>query len=478
MSAWSLVSGQFAKGSGASSTTVQVVLPNNPTAGNVVCLGIGFVGAGGTTTISSAKDTNNNNYQVTPHSPSSFQSGCGQSFCAYLLSAPANADKTITVTFAASASFSTCYAAEYTQSLGTAVFDNDAANNGTGTAVNTPVVPVAGSDDLLFAHTNVFNLVTSANSPWTQHPSGIDGTTGWDAEYLLGGTANQAVAYTQSPSGTWSGVGMSFKITTSSVVGARRKVTQIATKFVGPSVLRYRFHRPVQTTYKAPLTQQFTQSLTATLSFIGALTVKTFKLLSGTLSFIGTLSIRTSKLLSGTLSFIGAMIKHVNTGLSATLSFIGSLVKATTKGLSGTLSFIGNLTKRVNKLLSGTLSFIGNLVSSHVTLVALTATLSFIGAMKIQTNKRLAGTLSFAGAMSKLVLKGLTAALSFVGSLLKAVQTHLTGTLSFVGNIAFGHKFTVALTATLSFVGNLATQFIAGTGAIVDYIVTFRRRRR
>ena len=238
----------------------------------------------------------------------------------------------------------------------------------------------------------------------------------------------------------------------------------IANRFEGPMALRQHFHQPIFQ-YSTSGPNAFTQALTATLSFIGALNITVNKSLTGTLSFIGALTKRTSKLLTGTLSFVGAFIvqtkpkltgslsfigaisKAISTKLSGTLAFVGSLLKAVTKGLTATLSFIGTLTKFIPRALAGTLSFIGALAVSRVVLVALTATLSFSGAMTKQVSKGLAATLSFVGALTKMVSLGLTAALSFIGSIIKLVRT--------------------GLTATLSFVGNLVATFISGAGGAV-----------
>ena len=192
----------------------------------------------------------------------------------------------------------------------------------------------------------------------------------------------------------------------------------------------------------------FTQSYTATLSFVGAL------------------ANRTSKSLSATLSFAGALIKKViDGGFTATLSFVGNFAasKLAFKALTATLSFVGNFSasKSILKALTATLSFVGGQTKSLLD-SGFTATLSFTGAIKRSVSHGMTATLSFVSAQTKKLLdSGFTATLSFVGNLAvsKSFLKALTATLSFAGNMttAVVHVFTKSLTATLSFVGNLAT---------------------
>ena len=88
-------------GSAYSGNTVSVVLPANPTTGNLVLCGVNYWNDPlGTTTISSAKDASNLLYNHAK-SPTVYNTGAGQTFLFYLLNAPGTANKTITVTFAA-----------------------------------------------------------------------------------------------------------------------------------------------------------------------------------------------------------------------------------------------------------------------------------------------------------------------------------------------------------------------------------------
>ena len=76
--------------------TIVGAFANNPTAGNLVVLAILYYKTGGTgTTITSVVDGNSNAYTIPAGSPSAYNTNAGQIHIAYLLVAPANADKTI-----------------------------------------------------------------------------------------------------------------------------------------------------------------------------------------------------------------------------------------------------------------------------------------------------------------------------------------------------------------------------------------------
>src|SRR5262252_1469928 len=90
--------------------------------------------------------------------------------------------------------------------------------------------------------------------------------------------------------------------------------------------------------------QQFTQSFTAALSFVGVFgPTKTFKVLAATFSDSASL-----------------LKKIIDSGFTATLSFVGSLTKKLIdSGFTATLSFAGNLQKQAGKSLTASLSFAG-----------------------------------------------------------------------------------------------------------------------
>src|SRR5215471_9045052 len=221
-------------------------------------------------------------------------------------------------------------------------------------------------------------------------------------------------------------------------------------------------------------------TLTATLSFTGALSRRPTKVFSPTLSFAGAIikavrdagftatlsfvgNLASSKLFSraftATLSFAGAISRGTGKAFTPTLSFAGGLNrKIIDSGFAATLSSAGNLTRRfLDSGFTATLSFVGNLAASKLFARAFTATLSFAGALSRRTGKSLTAALSFVTAQTKRVVDaGFTATLSFTGSFAKAVGKKLSAGLSFIGNLGTsfiaggGHLFTQAFTATLS----------------------------
>ena len=209
MGQWTLVTGQVADNGTASSATDTVVLPLNPTAGNTVLVGFIANNGGTTPVLVSVKDANNNSYTVAPHSPSTYDSGAGNAYCAYLLSAPANADKTITVTMDAVNVVIATWVAEFHLASGSASFDNDAIGSGTGTAVGAPTIPVAQSDDLLFGVVAYASSILTADSPFT----GVSGIRfGCYSEYDLSANAGTPIAFTgDSGAAAWRSAGMSIK---------------------------------------------------------------------------------------------------------------------------------------------------------------------------------------------------------------------------------------------------------------------------
>jgi hypothetical protein len=214
------VQGKVAATAGSGSpTTLAVVLNAAPTAGNLVCVafcpGVSVTGL-------TVKDANNNSYTVTPLSPSTFQTGCGQVWLAYLLSAPANASATINLSWTTTAQTAPAWVDEFSFTGGSAAFDLDVANNTgvAGTTINTPSITPAGAGELLFAGAAAGGTISapvaggaSTNGVWTGAAGAI--TSGDMAEYRLSSSSGAtAVNYTQS-SGAWSGMAMALKIVAS-----------------------------------------------------------------------------------------------------------------------------------------------------------------------------------------------------------------------------------------------------------------------
>ena len=213
---FAIVTGQHAYATGDVSTTATAALPANPTAGSVVCVAAFWYDGVNASTTATAKDANNNNYTLSPNSPSSVNgTTTGASYVFYLLNAPANADKTVTITWGLISVAAEIWVVEFSVSGGTAAFDADNTGNGaSGTAINSPTITVNGSGELLFCHAAPQNCVTAIGGAWTS-PETLSVTNCGGAGYILSASANTAVNMTQSASGSWDAMGMSFSFTAS-----------------------------------------------------------------------------------------------------------------------------------------------------------------------------------------------------------------------------------------------------------------------
>lgn len=215
--------------------------------------------------------------------------------------------------------------------------------------------------------------------------------------------------------------------------------------------------------------QLFTKSLTATLSFVGAMTAKIIatRAFTATLSFTGALTKRAGKAFTATLNESATLVKRIiDGGFSATLSFVGALTRRTTHAFAAALSFIGNLATffihggtQFTQSLTASLSFIGAMSAKIIATRAFTATLNATTTLQRSTVKAFIATLTALASLAKRISRPLTATLSAIGVLGKAIRdAGFTATLSFAGAIAtlVAHFFVRAFTASLSFVGALS----------------------
>jgi hypothetical protein len=207
-----LVAGQTISGTntGGASTTLVLALPNNPTTGNLVVVGMTTFNA--TSPTISCADANSNAYALTSKTPYRGSIGSAITICQfYLKNAPANALKTITITSNVSIAINEFHGwiAEFSGADTASPFENDAtANGGPGTTINTPSYTTLNDGDLLFASNCEGGAITSANSPFT----GIGSIQNGDySEYSVKATAGlQAVNYTSS-NDLWSGLIAAYK---------------------------------------------------------------------------------------------------------------------------------------------------------------------------------------------------------------------------------------------------------------------------
>jgi len=175
-----------ASASFTSTTTPSTTLGSDPASGNIVICAV--IQYATNTTLNTVTDGNSNAYTISPSSPSPIQTtgGAGRVWIAYLLSAPGNAEKNITATFASANGAVGVLCDEFTPGSLTKTFDTDYSgiDNNWSTATITP----AGAGELLYAATAVQSAVTSPGAGatqgiWTGAGGGIVGGDG--AEYIL-----------------------------------------------------------------------------------------------------------------------------------------------------------------------------------------------------------------------------------------------------------------------------------------------------
>lgn len=206
---------QGAAGSASATTSMTITLTSNPTLGDLVCVAVTPAVA---VTAMTCKDSNNNSYTATPSSPSTIETGAGQVWLFYLLSAPSNATKTLTVAWTTS-SDAGGWADEFSYGTQTCTFDKDASGVGTtGTTINLPSITPTNSGSLLYAAAAAGGTISAptANATlgsWTGSGGAI--TDGDMAEYDLNASGATAVQFTQT-SGNWSALAMAFFLTTPS----------------------------------------------------------------------------------------------------------------------------------------------------------------------------------------------------------------------------------------------------------------------
>lgn len=199
-------------GFAGSGTTLEVSLhaSAHPALGDCVCVAVQFSNGsgGGGASIVSVEDDNGNAYTVTPASPTNY-TAFGQLFLAYLLSAPANAHRTITVTFSGAITSARVWADQFTPEVPLAFGDEaEIAQTTIGNPITSPTVPVPAPNALLYAACLTDGAITGANSPWSVSGGGING--GHTAIYHLGASANTAVDYGHSGSFPVIGIGLSL----------------------------------------------------------------------------------------------------------------------------------------------------------------------------------------------------------------------------------------------------------------------------
>ncbi len=222
---------------GTQVNTFSLALGAAPTPGNMVCVGICIEQqrSTGLTVVDGA----GNSYNVTPNSPSAYvgapflptggsNTQAGQIWLAYILSAPANANKTLTFTWTGNPTTADAWIDEFSFTGGPAYFDYDTQGTNFisgidvgGLAISdTPVLRPRYTGELLYAASCVavagnYTLPTaggpSENGVWTGSGGGIqDGNM---AEYVLSSAAGPTAVDFSVPAtmgAVWSAMGMAF----------------------------------------------------------------------------------------------------------------------------------------------------------------------------------------------------------------------------------------------------------------------------
>ena len=201
----------------ANATSLGCTLTNNPAATDLLVCAVMYYNGSATPPASMAiADSNSNSYTKSAHSPAKTNgAGAGMEYLFYILSAAANASKTITATFSSygASGAAAIFCDDITVTGGTVSLDSDTPGSGSGTAVSSPTVTVNGTGDFLYSGAAIAHEITSANLPWTLGGDGVDSVTFSASEYDLSASANTAVNYTQNQTGLWDAMAASFLLT-------------------------------------------------------------------------------------------------------------------------------------------------------------------------------------------------------------------------------------------------------------------------
>lgn len=213
--AFSRVTGQHAYASAVGPVSSLVLtLPANPTPGNLVVIGALWQdGVHPSSVVTSIQDANGNVYAQATNSPESTNGvTCGATYLFYLLVAPANAHKTITITWATSGSFTSGFIDEFTATSLPAIADLSTKGNGTSGTITLPTVTRTGANELLVLYGTHANAVTAANAPWVAAET-LPTALGDCLAYVLDSSSDVAANLTCGTVDTWDAVAQSFRMT-------------------------------------------------------------------------------------------------------------------------------------------------------------------------------------------------------------------------------------------------------------------------
>lgn len=190
--------------------TLACTFASNPATGSLVAVGLLFYDGTNSPPTYTIQDGNGNVYTNSPDtSGASLMNDAGWAGQGYLLSAPANADKVITVTYSKNYSGAAAiWCDNFTPPAGTtASRDSSAFATGSG-AINTPTITVSGANELVYGTATDSSDVGSVTGAWTESEGGK--IYGNSSEWILDVSANTAVGFTGTAARGYNAIGMSF----------------------------------------------------------------------------------------------------------------------------------------------------------------------------------------------------------------------------------------------------------------------------
>lgn len=191
-----LVVGQTATTTDSSNATSRnVVLPNNPTAGNLVIVGCALGNGGASATTFTVKDSVPNSYTPSTSSPFHNTSAGNDVGIWYLSNVPAGATKTITITTVLS-SQGDFWAAEFSGAKTSSPQERTQTGTGSSTSINTSITST-NNGDLLCSSAGSASDITANGSPWSNPGFSYPTSVGDGGQYFIQSTAGaQAAAFT------------------------------------------------------------------------------------------------------------------------------------------------------------------------------------------------------------------------------------------------------------------------------------------
>jgi hypothetical protein len=199
------------------STTPSAAFASNPTTGDLVVVHAILLDSSNTT-LTSLTDGASNSY--TCQATLTFTYVATSGWACYLLSAPSNANKTLTFTFpnSVTAGFLLVSAVDLSYSGGSITFDQDveASSIVAGSLVNTPSITPSVSGEFLYALAEItFSFGTfTAGTPWTINQGGMGNSQRGTDEYDLSSTSSPTAVSWTVPGGnnaTWAAMVSAFK---------------------------------------------------------------------------------------------------------------------------------------------------------------------------------------------------------------------------------------------------------------------------